>query len=111
MRTGITSGSQARLEAILSTFYGLNPGDPVTSESMMTAKQFAKGIVGDRSRILHGTCSTLDSYLTMSRSDVEGFVIEVVRRAAGELEHYANSSESRDDLDAFLAWVRARQES
>lgn len=110
MRAGSTSGSQARLEAILSTFYGVNPGDPVTSESVTTAKQFAKGIVGDRSQILHGTRSTLHSHLAMSRNGVERFVIEVVRRAAWELERYANSPAPRDDLDSFLAWVGARQE-
>jgi hypothetical protein len=110
LRAGNTSGSQARLEAILATFYGLKPGDPITSESAMTAKQFAKGIVGDRSQILHGTWSTLHSRLAMNRSGVEGFVIEVVRRAAWELEGYANSLAPRDDLDTFLAWVRSRQE-
>lgn len=110
MRAGSTSGSQARLEAILAAFYGLSPGDPITSESAMTAKQFAKGIISDRSQVLHGTLSTLHSRLAMSRSGVEGFVIEVVRRVARELEGYANSSASRDDLNTFLTWVRERQE-
>jgi hypothetical protein len=109
MWAGSTSGSQARLEAILAAFYGLNPDDPIRSESSMTAKQFAKRIVSDRSQILHGTRSTLNWRSAMNRSGDEGFVIEVVRRTAIELEAYASSPSPKDDLDAFLVWVRGKQ--
>ncbi|MBS1092386.1 hypothetical protein JK208_12305 [Gluconobacter sp. Dm-74] len=106
-----TSGSQARVEAILLTFYSLKPNDPVTSDSVVTARQFAKQIVRDRSQILHGTYSTLHSNMEMSRSGAETFVIGVIRRAAEELELYANSLSPSDDISGFLAWVRAKQES
>ena len=106
---GSTSGSQARLEAILAAFYGLDPGDPIRSESSMTAKQFAKRIVSERSQILHGTRSTLNWRSVTNRNGDEGFVVEVVRRAAIELEAYASSPSPKDDPDAFLTWVRSKQ--
>lgn len=110
LRAESSSGSQTRMEVILATFYGLNPDDTVTSETTTTAKQFARGIVGDRSRILHGTWSTLNSRLALSRGGMEEFAIAVVRRAALELEAYANTTTSKDDIGAFLSWVKGRSE-
>ncbi len=52
-------GSEQRLLAILSTFFGLQPDDPVAPDSALSAQQFARKVVRDRSRILHGTWSTL----------------------------------------------------
>ncbi len=75
----------------------------------MTAKEYAKGIVGDRSQILHGTWSTLNSRLAIDRHGVEQFVIAVIRRSAVELEAYASSPAPKDDLEAFLIWVKAQQ--
>lgn len=104
------SGSQARMEAILATFYGLNPEDVVTSETATTAKQFARRIVGDRSRILHGTWSTLNSRLASDRGGMEEFVIAVIRRAALELAIYADTAAPKDDIGVFLTWVKAQSE-
>jgi hypothetical protein len=106
LRAEKPSGSQARIEAILATFFGLNPDDPLTSETITTAKQFVRGLVKDRSRILHGTWSTLNSRLNLNRGGMEEFVIAVIRREALELEVYANTPAALDDIDAFLAWVR-----
>lgn len=75
----------------------------------MTAKQFAKRIVSERSQILHGTRSTLNWRSVTNRNGDEGFVVEVVRRAAIELEAYASSPSPKDDPDAFLTWVRSKQ--
>jgi hypothetical protein len=108
LRAENTSGSRTRMEAILATFYGLNPDDALTSETTTTAKKFVDGIVRDRSRILHGTWSTLNSRLALNRGSMEEFVIAVIRRAALELEAYATTTAPKDDIDAFLAWVRRR---
>jgi hypothetical protein len=105
LRAESASGSQRRLEAILQAFYGLSPTDPLHSETSTTAKQFARGFVGDRSRILHGTWSTLNSRLSLGRGGMEEFVIAVIRRAALELENYASTRAPSDEIDAWLAWV------
>jgi hypothetical protein len=102
------SGSGSRIELILSAFYSLSPNDMLTSESTTTAKQFAKGIVKDRSRILHGTWSTLNPRLGMDRQGIEQFVIQVIRRVAAELEAYANTAAPIDEIEPLLMWVKSK---
>lgn len=104
-----TSGSQSRIELILDAFYGLHPTDKLTPESKMTARQFAKEIVRDRSRILHGTWSTLQPSIGMNRERMEKFVIEVIRRAALELEEYAITTTPKDDIESLLLWVKSKK--
>jgi hypothetical protein len=110
LRTESTSGSGSRIELILSAFYSLSPNDMVTSESTTTAKQFAKGIVQDRSRILHGTWSTLNPRLGVDRRGTEQFVVEVIRRAAVELEAYSNTTAPLDEIEPFLTWVKRKNQ-
>jgi hypothetical protein len=108
LRAESASGSQRRLEAILKAFYGLGPTDPLHSETSTTVKQFVRGFVGDCSRILHGTWSTLNSRLALSRGGMEEFAIGVIRRAAFELGNYASTAAPGDEIDAWLAWVGDR---
>jgi hypothetical protein len=82
----------------------------ITSNSSTTAKQFVKGIVRDRSRILHGTWSTLNSHLAMNRRSTEEFVIAVIRRTAMELVAYANTAAPSDQIEAFLMWVKSKNQ-
>jgi hypothetical protein len=85
------------------------PDDPLTNGATTTAKQFARSVVRDRSRILHGTWSTLNSRLAFNRNGLENFVITVIRRAALELEIYALTASPEDNIDDFLAWVKRRE--
>jgi hypothetical protein len=103
-----TRGSEIRLEKILAAFYSLQANAPLTPDSETTAKQFAKRIVRDRSRILHGTWSTLNPRIGMDRAGLERFVIEVIRRAAVELDGYAQVLDARDDITEFLSWVEQK---
>ena len=105
-----TAGSGSRIESILAAFYGLSPNDMITSNSSTTAKQFVKGIVRDRSRILHGTWSTLNSHPAMNRRSTEEFVIAVIRRTAMELVAYANTAAPSDQIEAFLMWVKSKNQ-
>jgi hypothetical protein len=103
-----TSGSLQRILTVLDTFFGLKPSDPVTQGATITAKEFAKGLVRDRSRILHGTWSTLNSRMGSNRTGVQNFAITVVRRVVLELEEYALTPSPKDNLDDFLAWTVGR---
>ncbi|MGB6687302.1 MAG: hypothetical protein WBE76_05620 [Terracidiphilus sp.] len=107
-RAESSSGSEARIELILSAFYNLNPSDTLTPESTTTAKQFAKSIVQDRSRVLHGTSSTLSPRIGMDRPGMEQFAIEVIRRVAVELQTYANTAAPADEIKPLLTWVKSR---
>jgi hypothetical protein len=75
----------------------------------MTARQFAKEIVRDRSRILHGTWSTLQPNIGMNRERMERFAIEVIRRTALEMEEYATTTAPKDDIESLLTWVRSKR--
>jgi hypothetical protein len=92
LRSESSSGSQSRILTAVDLFFGLKPEDPILADSPVGAKQFAAAAVGDRSRILHGTSSTLNSRLARNSLGLEGFVIAVVRRAVIELDAYAQSS-------------------
>ncbi len=107
LRSENSAGSLRRVKSLLAAFYGLGPDDPIVPEAETTAKQFAKRFVGERSQVLHGTWSTLNSRLAMSRSGLEEFVMAVIRRAAVELEAYS-AEVLPDSVDSFLDWVRLK---
>jgi hypothetical protein len=103
------AGSQRRILNVLAKFFGLGPEDVIIPGGTRTAKQLARELVQDRSRILHGTWSTLTSRLASNRDGLEGFVIAILRTAALDLESYAHQPGAGDDLDAFLDWVDAQR--
>lgn len=104
LRAESSKGSERRMFEILIAFFGLGPDDPITPGSPLTARQFARNVVRDRSRILHGTWSTLNAR-GIDRSGMEGFVVTVLRTAVIELEAYIHSAGHADDIDEFLKWV------
>ena len=108
LRAESTRGSQQRILEILSAFFDLGPDDPIAPGSLLSAQQIAKNVVTDRSRILHGTWSTLNAR-GIDQAGMEGFVVSVLRTAVIELEAYAHSAGPVDDIDAFLSWVRQRK--
>jgi hypothetical protein len=108
MRAESSKGSERRMFEILSAFFGLEPDDPIAPGSTLTARHFARNVVRDRSRILHGTWSTLN-VRGIDRAGMEGFVSTVLRAAVIELEAYSNLAERPDDIDHFLVWVRHRR--
>jgi hypothetical protein len=111
LRSESSTGSTARVLTILLCFFGLQSEDPIAPNSTLTIKQFAVNLVRDRSRILHGTWSTLNARLGRNRTGMEGFVITVIRRAVIELEVYRQEASQADDIDAFLRWLERRPPS
>lgn len=102
-------GSERRLLEILEVFFSLKPNDSIAPGVAITAKQFAKSIVSERSRILHGTWSTLNSRLALNRANLETFVISVVRQAALDLHEYSLVGQEEDSIGSFLAWAKRRR--
>lgn len=103
-----TSGSKRRMLQILDCFYGLNPDDALYEGAELTAEQFACGVARDRSRVLHGTWSTLTARLSLNRRALENFVIPVLRRAALELDNYAHTTDPDDRIDGLLTWLKRK---
>jgi hypothetical protein len=108
LRAESSRGSEQRMLEILSAFFDLGPADSIAPGSPLSARQFARNIVRDRSRILHGTWSTLNAR-GIDRAGMEGFVVTVLRTAVIELEAYAHSVGPADNIDEFLSWVRQRK--
>ncbi len=108
LRAESSRGSEQRILEILSAFFDLGPNDPIAPGSALSAREFARNVVRDRSRILHGTWSTLNAR-GIDRAGMEGFVVTVLRTAVIELEAYAHSGGPADDIDEFLTWVRQRK--
>lgn len=106
LRSESSKGSQARIQLVLESFYGLASKDPVMSGSTQTAARFARAIVGDRSQFLHGTLSTLHPHIGIDRDGLEEFVQAVLRRAVIELADYVKFASASDRVEDFLAWVR-----
>jgi hypothetical protein len=108
LRAESSRGSEQRMLEILSAFFDLGPDDPIALGSPLSARQFARNVVRDRSRVLHGTWSTLNAR-GIDRAGMEGFVVTVLRTAVIELDAYAHSAGPADDIDEFLSWVRQRK--
>ena len=107
LRAESSMGSQQRMLEILSAFFELGPDDPIVPGSTLSTRQFARNVVRDRSRILHGTWSTL-SARGVDRAGMERFVVTVLRIAVTELEAYVHLGMA-DDVGEFLNRVRQRK--
>lgn len=103
-----SKGSERRMFEILNAFFGLGPDDQIAPGSLLTTRQFARNVVRDRSRILHGTWSTLNAR-GIDREGMEGFVATVLRTAVIDLEAYCASPGRTDNIEDFLGWVGQRR--
>jgi hypothetical protein len=74
-------GSERRILEAIDTFYGLQPHDRINAGSETTCKDFAKRFVDHRSRILHGTSSTLNSNLRTSEAPWKSSRCPLFKRA------------------------------
>lgn len=110
LRVESSKGSTKRMLEVLDAFFNLEPDDPVVKGSLLSAQQFARNVVRDRSRILHGTWSTLNAR-GIDRAGMEGFAITVIGEAALHIEEYAHSTGAADDINEFLGWVKQRKSS
>jgi hypothetical protein len=109
LRAESKRGSERRIISAMDTFYALRPEDPITPNSSVTTKAFARRFVDDRSRVLHGTVSTLNVRMADSRDSLENLVTTLVRATVQELDLYLQSPSPADDTDAFLSWIKARR--
>ncbi len=97
--------SESRLCEVLHAFYGLNEQDPIASDPSITVKQYVKGIVGPRSRFLHGVLSTLGVNAETARSNVELLSMVLLHECSLALDRFHLSQSPSDTISAFLTWV------
>jgi len=110
LHTESTKGSKGRLLRAIKTFYGLNKQDFINPDIQITVEKFAADFVRDRSRILHGTWSTLNHSLRDSRPSLTLLVHSLLTNYVIELDAFAADPAATDDVDRFLDWVATRRE-
>ena len=106
-----SSKSEKRLCEALHAFHGVSENDPIATDPSVTIKQYVKGIVGPRSRFLHGTWSTLGENAEATRADAEALSWGLLRLSSLALDRYGASKSPVDSATALLDWVNAEREA
>jgi hypothetical protein len=106
-----SSKSEKRLCEALHAFHGVSENDPIATDPSVTIKQYVKGIVGPRSRFLHGTWSTLGENAEATRADAEALSWGLLRLSSLALDRYRVSKSPADSATAFLDWINAEREA
>jgi len=109
IRSENTKGSKARIEKVIRAFYGKAPSDLITPQSQTTVADFAKGFVRDRSRILHGTWSTLTHPLHGSRPELTDLTRALLILYTVTLDDYATSATPTDSIDELVAFANSKR--
>jgi hypothetical protein len=99
-----TKLSKKRLCQAIQAFYGRKETDPLATDASINVKQFVEGIVGARSRILHGTLSTLMENVDV-RGTVEVLSFDLLRRSSLALDGFSALAVPDDTAKAFLDWI------
>jgi hypothetical protein len=97
--------SKERLCQAIQAFYGLKQADPLGTDPSISVKKFVESIVGARSRILHGTFSTLTENVIATRANVELLSFDLLRLSTVALGRYTALEAPVDTAKAFLDWV------
>ena len=101
-----TKGSRSRLLKAFTCLFGADRDSQVDAILPVTIDEFVESIVTARSRILHGTWSTLANLdAEVDRRDVARLTQNFLLISARALNVYASSANSLDNVDAFLDWA------
>lgn len=111
-----SSKSGARLKSAFSAFYGLSPESLYPPSSTWTVKDIVKAIVESRSRILHGTLSTLTAGSLATddhggRRLLEFLCMDWVATFSLKLDAYALTTNPSDKIEEFLEFISTTRET
>lgn len=109
LRAESTKGSGRRMRQAICAVTGLGETDPISPGSAVTVAALAKRLVGARSKVLHGTSSTLSGDLASERRLLEGLCHTLFATTAINMERYRASDNATDDIEAFLDWLGVEQ--
>lgn len=107
LRAESTTGSEARIKTAVEALTGLAPKDLLPGSSTLTVEKFAKELVAARSRVLHGTLSTLLADVTAERDSLARLARDLLLLLAVHLDAFEASHNVKDDRDSLLAWIDA----
>lgn len=101
-----TKGSRKRLKQGFKSLFGVDGSSLVDTILPVTVDEFVEAVVTARSRILHGTWSTLANRdVEVDRRDVVRLTQNFLMISARALDTYARSRAASDNIDAFLDWA------
>ncbi|WP_454762318.1 hypothetical protein [Caulobacter segnis] len=112
---GSSALSTQRLLSAFDAFLDMRPNDPLAPGSTVDVKSFVASIVTARSRVLHGTWSSLDPDLPLRgglgvrRAEVEELARKVLLEATFQFDRYEAAGQQLDDISSFLSWVSANR--
>ena len=95
----------------LHALFGLKQTDPLPTNPSTTIKKFVEEIVGARSRVLHGTLSTLTESPEVTRATVENMSLDFLRRRTLAIDRYRVVANPTDTAKALLNWIDAERQA
>ncbi len=111
LRAESTSGSSARMRTAFDSFFGLQSDNLIPGSSSTTVDALIKSVVTSRSRVLHGTWSTLAEDLRLDRAELVRFVRSLLIEYTMQLDQFAQDASACDDRDTFIKWIGAHRAS
>ncbi len=105
-----SQGSKDRLLKAFQAIYGLDGKQPLRQNDSRTVIEFINSIVTARSRILHGTWSTLTHRPStrdehQHREEVEMLARNLLIHFTLQLDEYKNIENPEDNFKKFLEWI------
>jgi len=102
-------GSEERIKEAFQAFFGLRDNDAL-SGTTVTVHGFVKNLVGFRSKVLHGTQSTLSHYSVADRQEIAVFVFLFLRLYSLCLDAYKLVEPAPAlTVGAFMEWLKLAQ--
>ncbi len=100
-----SSGSKSKILKALKFFFSKEENDPINQDTDLTLGDLAKNLVRDRSRILHGTWSTLSEDMRFSRSALTQITQRLLIEFSLKLDEYKKLPNSKDGHNHFFTWL------
>jgi hypothetical protein len=102
---GNPTESTNRILQALEGVFALKADEPIATGSSVKVKDFVKDVVTSRSRILHGTWSTLTEELPLSKKQVATLARQLLISFTLMLDRYAETESPVDKAKDFLDWM------
>jgi hypothetical protein len=109
-----TRGCKDRLLKAFQSFYGLTAKQPLREDDPRTVFEFIDSIVTARSRVLHGTWSTLNyrkpaQNERQHRDEIELLGRDLLTRFTLQLDSYKKTEQPEDNFIKFLDWISTQK--
>jgi len=111
LAAGSSKQSGTRIRLAFLTLLGLEDDDVLIDGTSITVKSFSKTLVEARSRVLHGTWSTLLNEMSLNRQDVATIAFLFLKAFTLYLDEFwnENSKTNDDTVEIFFNWILSKR--